>query len=337
MHNRKKKNVVSIIAGLGLGAFCLVPAHGKTWTDASGKHTLEAEFVALKEGKITLRTNEGKVTTFPFKNLSKDDRSHAMKLALGEASTRPESPGNLSKGDVKINAKAQLVELSRENRTGKVSVSHNLSVEVELTEGTAAEAYAIGPATFEPIVVNGRKIEPRRGFHSRDFVPIKRNESEFLSEHPKDGIRVDATFAKMPKALGQIDVLKGSVKVLAGGTEKTVKLDRLLTRTTASIDHPGLKAEGFDLKFTRNSQGDSSDVGVSMKSGTRGFAGLKLIGADGKPVPNTGSGTMEGGGIVQHTVYATNSDLKNATLVIVLRNGKELDLPFEVKRVRIDR
>lgn len=47
------------------------PQHNREWTDASGKHSLEAEFV---EAKVTLRLPTGQTKTVDMRSLSDTDR-----------------------------------------------------------------------------------------------------------------------------------------------------------------------------------------------------------------------------------------------------------------------
>ncbi len=53
----------------------------RTWTDASGKHTVIAEFLRLTDGKILLRKEDGKEVNVALKSLSEEDQAIAEKLA----------------------------------------------------------------------------------------------------------------------------------------------------------------------------------------------------------------------------------------------------------------
>jgi hypothetical protein len=46
----------------------------RTWTDASGKHKTEAEFVSMTAGKVKLRKADGSIVTLPMDKLSKADQ-----------------------------------------------------------------------------------------------------------------------------------------------------------------------------------------------------------------------------------------------------------------------
>jgi thiol-disulfide isomerase/thioredoxin len=66
-------------------------AEVRTWTDSSGKFSVEAEFVELQKGKVVLRQEDGKTLGVPLKRLSAADRAFVASLAdpaaAGEAST----------------------------------------------------------------------------------------------------------------------------------------------------------------------------------------------------------------------------------------------------------
>ena len=56
----------------------------RTWTDASGAFTLEAEFVGLDEGKAQLKRSDGKVVSVPLDRLSEEDRKFVEKQTAGK-------------------------------------------------------------------------------------------------------------------------------------------------------------------------------------------------------------------------------------------------------------
>ena len=46
----------------------------RTWTDSSGKHKIEAEFVRFNENKVTLKKEDGKRITLVLSKLSDEDQ-----------------------------------------------------------------------------------------------------------------------------------------------------------------------------------------------------------------------------------------------------------------------
>jgi hypothetical protein len=75
--------VATLYAVAGVG-------EARTWTDATGKHTTEAEFVEAKGGKVTLRKKDGSVVTIALERLSRGDRKYvADRVRAASAEKRP--------------------------------------------------------------------------------------------------------------------------------------------------------------------------------------------------------------------------------------------------------
>ena len=53
----------------------------RTWTDAKSGKTLEAELIGLKDGKVTLKSKNGKTFELELDRLSQDDKAFAEKSA----------------------------------------------------------------------------------------------------------------------------------------------------------------------------------------------------------------------------------------------------------------
>ena len=52
-----------------------------TWTDSTGLYKIEARFLELKDGKVTLEKEDGSTKTLPLDKLSEDDQRRAKKYA----------------------------------------------------------------------------------------------------------------------------------------------------------------------------------------------------------------------------------------------------------------
>ena len=53
----------------------------RTWTDATGKFKVEAEFLGLTDGQVKLRRKDGREVALPLARLSPADQQAAQKLA----------------------------------------------------------------------------------------------------------------------------------------------------------------------------------------------------------------------------------------------------------------
>ncbi len=56
----------------------LTPTGLRTWADATGRFKIEAEFVSLDAGKVSLKRNDGKIIVVPLEKLSSEDQRVAQ-------------------------------------------------------------------------------------------------------------------------------------------------------------------------------------------------------------------------------------------------------------------
>ena len=71
----------SMLAGiLILGCSSIAAAEQRTWTDSTGKHRVEAEFVKMANGQVTLLRADGREVKLPLAKLSKEDQKYIERL-----------------------------------------------------------------------------------------------------------------------------------------------------------------------------------------------------------------------------------------------------------------
>lgn len=80
---------ILIVAVLVLAA-CTPPAFARKWTDSTGKHTIEAEFVEYKSGKAWLKKENGQIIGVTLERLSRADRDFVATAALAKANAEIE-------------------------------------------------------------------------------------------------------------------------------------------------------------------------------------------------------------------------------------------------------
>ena len=68
------------IAAMIVGAFISTSVLAKKWTDITGRHSVEAEFVEEKDGKVFVKKGDGKVVGVPLEKLSEEDRQYVKSL-----------------------------------------------------------------------------------------------------------------------------------------------------------------------------------------------------------------------------------------------------------------
>ena len=67
-------------------------AQTRTWTDITGKFTVEAEFVDVTDGSVRLRKNDGSLIVVPLKRLRQVDGEHVQSHSSMPTETVPQPP-----------------------------------------------------------------------------------------------------------------------------------------------------------------------------------------------------------------------------------------------------
>jgi hypothetical protein len=63
-----------------------------TWSDASGRFRIQAEFVSSADGKVTLRRADGRLVEVPLVKLSPSDQTRVRQLLQDPANENPFEP-----------------------------------------------------------------------------------------------------------------------------------------------------------------------------------------------------------------------------------------------------
>lgn len=320
---------LSTLVWLGVGSSALVVAEARIWTDVSGKHKIEAEFVSLEAGKITLKKANGQTTTFPLANLSPADRAFAESLA-GDVVTAPRN--------YEASGKTFLSYSSRGY--------YKLEVAIDLVGGVAADAFAVGPSVVDPVMIGGAELKRDKLLRPDSLRHIDRTgQSRMRGDHPEDGVRIWLPFGKLPEGTQKIEMIKGAAKVWTGGEADSVLIGDLLTRPDGPIEDPALKEAGLEVTFKREAVGAEQNITVSCKRrGVSGFAGIEIADAEGRRLP--GSEELKKRDLIHLGIYESKawgmvqrkaSELEGKTLRIHFRVGaKEVELPFEVEGLKVN-
>lgn len=88
-------------------------AESRTWTDKSGKFSIDAEVVAVQRGSVVLRSADGRQLTVPIKNLSAADQSF---LSGGDEAPADSRRGKPKGGEIAELAEQFFEELRSEKR-----------------------------------------------------------------------------------------------------------------------------------------------------------------------------------------------------------------------------
>ena len=135
------------LTGILVAVFGAGTAEARIWKDASGKHTIDAEFVELTDGVVKLRKPDGKVQSLSLKKLSKADQDHVASLTKPPAKDDTETIRlqlviaegvGRKKGDAVKNALRSAVRQSLANLVAaKDLVEHDEKIEDKLFSDTS--------------------------------------------------------------------------------------------------------------------------------------------------------------------------------------------------------
>lgn len=105
-------------------------AEVRTWTDSSGTHKVEAEFVDENNGTVRLRKSDGRIISLPLQRLCTADQMHVRKQrANTEAPARTADPLAPSSNKVTLEL------LTGAQVTGSISAKDDQSVTLEVNVG----------------------------------------------------------------------------------------------------------------------------------------------------------------------------------------------------------
>jgi hypothetical protein len=89
---KMRGNVLAILCLTFLLGFCVPNAQTRMWTDKSGKYSIDAEFIGLTDGQVTLKCSDGKTVRLALENLSKADQEQVRQLTSSTPKAKTDSP-----------------------------------------------------------------------------------------------------------------------------------------------------------------------------------------------------------------------------------------------------
>jgi WD40 repeat protein len=128
---------------------------GRQWTSSDGKFRVEAEFVAVRSGKVVLEKKNGEIISVPVEKLSNEDLAY-IEGKTGVTIERPKV-GSTKSGSTKAGSKNSDPEDlfsdsdSEESETQMTKLSESNSGTPSATEGAQT------PALIQPIKLKGEK------------------------------------------------------------------------------------------------------------------------------------------------------------------------------------
>ena len=244
----KTRPVAALLAYAAFGLLVSATAVARTWTDSTGQHTVEAEFVSLENGVVSLKKGNGSTVSVPLDKLCKADQLQAKRLlAAQQAPVKPvevETPkkdsaassapadhpdptptrGMTESLDVDLRADSQKnfqVGGPVEFKTRRLTVGPAGSVTRSLDLGSQAKLTLL--LTFTALSADGQTSTTRFAFQIRDrgeFVVL-------FVRHREKG-----------KTVGELQFVDQDTPYLPNGGLSLVKMTRTLRTITWEGDFP---------------------------------------------------------------------------------------------------
>jgi hypothetical protein len=153
-------------------------AHARTWTDVTGKFTIEADFVELTEDdRVRLKRSSGKTVVIALSKLSEADRKHVASLTTPEKDANPfATEPSSEKPASKPSSNIQSVQAEGVGLSPSAALKDAFREAVRQVVGTVVDG--------QTLVKNDELIEDKVLTYSDGFV----KKYEKLSERRADGL-----------------------------------------------------------------------------------------------------------------------------------------------------
>ena len=135
----------------------------RTWTDSSGKYTVEAEFVDFEDGQVRLKKRDGKVIPIALKRLSVADRKHLQAKFGIELERKPVFGRVTAVGDKRLG----LCEI---HFTDPVDAFKGQAVEL-YRDGVLIGAFRVVAARGQDVVAENAILRAKVGDEARIVEP----------------------------------------------------------------------------------------------------------------------------------------------------------------------
>ncbi len=86
-----REKALAALCLMFLLGFCASNVQARKWTDKSGKYSIDAEFVGLSDGQVTLKRSDGKTVRLALENLSKADQEQVRQLTSSVPKAKTDS------------------------------------------------------------------------------------------------------------------------------------------------------------------------------------------------------------------------------------------------------
>jgi hypothetical protein len=239
-----KKPPITRLCVVLVFTICAATAVARIWTDKTGTHKVEGEFVKLSDGNVDIRRDDGKLVRIPLDKLSEDDQKFVQKTAK---TSGDETPFAVVNDEQKPTAKPAAKNDDNDTQTVFAEGVGTTREEAIKDAFRAAVRQVVGEVVDgETIVKNEELVKDQVLTYSDGFIPEHKVTSE---KHDKGLFRVGI----------QAKVQRRSVIMKLKGANITLRsLDgqslygSIVTQIGAEKDAAGLVAkamEGFPDQY----------------------------------------------------------------------------------------
>lgn len=160
---------VAVVVGFALAGSTARAEVFRTWTDASGKFTIKAKFVAVEDGKVTLEREDGTEIEIEPKRLGEADQKY-----LADRAKADENPFKAAASKDPFRAKSKSKAKAKDK--GGMKVASGVEPTVVTPDWSKARVILPAPAAAEWKVAVGTTLAPAATSKARPVgLPPKGN------------------------------------------------------------------------------------------------------------------------------------------------------------------
>ena len=305
----------------------------RTWTDKTGKFSVDAILLKSSTDSVVLKRSDGKEITVPKNRLSKSDLDFLAELD-NPAEREPRTTGELLE-KIKVAAKAVWAK-------DKFGGPSNLEVQITASGTPAKNATHIGMFDLRKLTdqeggdIKQKKPRFQLSDIAKEFEKVERPENEMFEKHPKNGVQVKCVIETEEVVPTQISELVGSFKIQTGGKKTEIKIANISSFVGKPVVNEQASKFGFELSVEleddKNSAGGKY-LTVRVDGKVDDLMDVKVVNAKGKK-PENQTGWSHSGSI--HGFFFDGAITPDVALVLVaVTDRTEVEIPFEFKSLRI--
>lgn len=346
------KNLILCAAIFGLLPTMRAAAEVRTWKARSGATAIEAEFVSLADGKVTLQRAGGKRTVVPLEKLSDEDQQFVAQATakLGSGATIESTPkasapgGPLTIGDTKV--EIMRLEIARPAPPAAESKEEDDPAGIGIPmgkEGTTIHLLTKNPKV-RIIGIGDKKSRVASLTDDKQTNLLRSKEDDRfggsmfgpLQAHIAPGGHQCELEIKAPRipARGAAKIqLDATVVLLCGAEEKTVEQQGLALKKGSKLTIGPVPMTLGPIEAARFGEAKQV-VTFESKQPLNAIRKVEFLAADGRPIKHQAMGSGEGG-FNDDITYSVSFGLMQKADSVTLRltyysKVEELSLPLKM-------